>query len=177
MRVLGTGATGYIGGRLVPRLLDAGHDVVCAVRDPGKLQARPWASHPRLTIATADARDRETIAETMHGCEAAYYLTLTWRLLARILDVHGCDGAQGPRGDSTNASKTADSSFLSTFCSVLMSAACSGSMSYRCSINHVRCDVSGTTVGGGRSGSSPEPARITVRWTSYACSTRMMQVA
>jgi uncharacterized protein YbjT (DUF2867 family) len=74
MRVFVTGATGYIGGRLVPRLLDAGHVVVCAVRDAQKLASRPWASHANVTIMQLDAADCEGLSETMRGCEAAYYL-------------------------------------------------------------------------------------------------------
>ncbi|MFG0320570.1 MAG: NAD(P)H-binding protein, partial [Planctomycetota bacterium JB042] len=38
-----TGATGYIGGRLVPRLLDRGHRVRCLVRSIRKVRTRPWA--------------------------------------------------------------------------------------------------------------------------------------
>ena len=41
-RVLVTGATGYIGGRLVPRLLERGYAVRVLVRDPGRLQGRAW---------------------------------------------------------------------------------------------------------------------------------------
>ena len=37
-----TGATGYVGGRLVPLLLEAGYRVRCLVREPRKLDARPW---------------------------------------------------------------------------------------------------------------------------------------
>jgi NAD(P)-dependent dehydrogenase (short-subunit alcohol dehydrogenase family) len=40
--ILVTGATGYVGGRLVPRLLASGHRVRCLVRDPARLQGRPW---------------------------------------------------------------------------------------------------------------------------------------
>ena len=40
--ILVTGATGYVGGRLVPRLLDAGYRVRVLVRDPARLQGRSW---------------------------------------------------------------------------------------------------------------------------------------
>ena len=44
MRCLVTGATGYIGGRLAPRLLDAGHSVRCLSRSAGRLRDVPWQS-------------------------------------------------------------------------------------------------------------------------------------
>ena len=74
MRVFVTGTTGYIGGRLAPRLLEAGHTVVCAVRDPRKLESRPWVSHANVKIVQVDAADREGLSDAMHGCETAYYL-------------------------------------------------------------------------------------------------------
>lgn len=73
-RVLVTGATGYIGGRLVPRLLDAGHEVRCLVRSPRKLDGRPWATHERLTIVGGDANDVASVTEAMRGCSVGYYL-------------------------------------------------------------------------------------------------------
>lgn len=69
-----TGASGYIGGRLVPRLLDAGYHVRCLARSPRKLQARAWASNPRVEIVTGDVLDSNALAESMDGCGAAYYL-------------------------------------------------------------------------------------------------------
>ncbi|HSF04677.1 MAG TPA: SDR family oxidoreductase [Methylomirabilota bacterium] len=72
--VLVTGATGYVGGRLVPRLLDAGHRVRCLARSAPKLAARPWAGDPRVEIVESDLTDTEATVSAMHGCHAAYYL-------------------------------------------------------------------------------------------------------
>jgi len=74
MRIFVTGATGYIGGRLVPRLLEAGHQVVCAVRDARKLASRPWVSHDKITVMQVDAEDPDRLSDAMRGCELAYYL-------------------------------------------------------------------------------------------------------
>lgn len=72
--ILVLGATGYIGSRLVPRLLEAGHDVRALVRNPEKLAGRPWAKHPRLQIVSGDLFDDASLAAASSGCEAAYYL-------------------------------------------------------------------------------------------------------
>ncbi|MHC4093975.1 MAG: DUF2867 domain-containing protein, partial [Planctomycetota bacterium] len=72
--ILVTGATGYIGGRLVPRLLRAGYGVRCLVREPRKLQSRPWALDPKLEMRRCDVGDQDTLVEAMTGCTAAYYL-------------------------------------------------------------------------------------------------------
>ena len=72
--VLVAGATGYIGGRLVPRLLEAGHAVRCLARAPRKLADRPWAADPRVEIRQADLSDAVSLVEAMRGCGAAFYL-------------------------------------------------------------------------------------------------------
>lgn len=72
--VVVTGATGYIGGRLVPRLLAAGYRVVCLVREPRKLDARPWRQHANLTVRKVDLADPQAVAAAMRGAVAAYYL-------------------------------------------------------------------------------------------------------
>lgn len=72
--ILVTGATGYIGGRLVPRLLEAGYRVRCAVRSPRKLESRGWARDPRVEIVEADLNDPAAIAAAAMGTSAAYYL-------------------------------------------------------------------------------------------------------
>jgi uncharacterized protein YbjT (DUF2867 family)/uncharacterized protein YndB with AHSA1/START domain len=72
--VLVTGATGYIGGRLVPWLLAAGWRVRCAVRAPEKLAARPWMADPRVSVVAVDLGDPAALAAAMRGCGAVYWL-------------------------------------------------------------------------------------------------------
>jgi uncharacterized protein YbjT (DUF2867 family) len=72
MRCVVTGATGYIGGRLVPSLLDAGHEVVCVTRDPRSLRDVPW--HDRVEVAAADVSRPDTLSAPMAGADVAYYL-------------------------------------------------------------------------------------------------------
>lgn len=74
LKVAIAGATGYIGGRLAPRLLEAGYEVRCLVRSAGKLQGREWAAHPALEIREASFEDRDLLAQHLDGCSAAYYL-------------------------------------------------------------------------------------------------------
>jgi hypothetical protein len=67
-----TGASGYIGGRLVPELLSAGHRVRCMARDAGRLRDRPWAGD--VEIAQADVLDEAALTSALDGIEVAYYL-------------------------------------------------------------------------------------------------------
>jgi uncharacterized protein YbjT (DUF2867 family) len=67
-----TGATGYIGGRLVPELLAAGHRVRCLARSPGKLRDHPWAD--RVEVVRGDVTDADSIAAALRGVDVAYYL-------------------------------------------------------------------------------------------------------
>lgn len=69
-----TGATGYIGGRLAPQLLEAGFTLRCLVRNPRKLQDRPWASDPRVEIVEADLANPGSVRDAVAGCQAAFYL-------------------------------------------------------------------------------------------------------
>jgi uncharacterized protein YbjT (DUF2867 family) len=70
--ILVTGATGYVGGRLVPRLLEAGHRVRCLVRDPVRLQGRPWL--PEVELATGDVLQPDSLVEAMRDVRVVYYL-------------------------------------------------------------------------------------------------------
>lgn len=72
MKVLVTGATGYIGGRLVPRLLERGHEVRCMTRDWESLTLDPWRD--QVEVVTADALDPDSLGPALDGCDAAYFL-------------------------------------------------------------------------------------------------------
>lgn len=72
MRTAVAGATGYIGSRLVPQLLDAGSEVVCLARTPGKLDDRPWRN--AVEVRRCDVLDAEQLVTGLEGCDAAYYL-------------------------------------------------------------------------------------------------------
>ncbi len=72
--VLVLGATGYVGGRLVPILLDKGYHVRAGVRSASKLMCRPYARHPHLEIVSVDVLDKASLEKAAAGCHAAFYL-------------------------------------------------------------------------------------------------------
>ena len=72
--VLVIGATGYVGGRLVPQLLAEGYRVKAMGRSLAKLSSRSWANHPMVELAEGDVLDLESLQRAAKGCRAAYYL-------------------------------------------------------------------------------------------------------
>jgi uncharacterized protein YbjT (DUF2867 family) len=70
--ILVTGATGYVGGRLVPRVLEAGYRVRCLVRDVDRLKGHPWLN--QVEVRQGDALDRQSLVTAMEGVATAYYL-------------------------------------------------------------------------------------------------------
>jgi uncharacterized protein YbjT (DUF2867 family) len=75
--ILVTGGTGYIGGRLVPRLLEAGYRVRVLVRDPARLQGRPWME--QVDVFQGDVLHPESLKPALAGVRAAYYLIHSMR--------------------------------------------------------------------------------------------------
>jgi uncharacterized protein YbjT (DUF2867 family)/uncharacterized protein YndB with AHSA1/START domain len=72
MNVLVTGATGYIGGRLVPRLLEEGHRVRVIVRDRRRIEGRAWAG--AVEAVEGDMADPASLRRAFDGVDGAYYL-------------------------------------------------------------------------------------------------------
>ena len=72
--ILVTGATGYVGGRLIPALLAAGYRVRAMGRNLGKMGCRPWAGHSQVELVQGDVLDLESLKQAACGCRAAYYL-------------------------------------------------------------------------------------------------------
>lgn len=72
MNVLVLGATGYVGGRLVPELLAKGHTVRCFARTPDKLATRPWRGD--VEVVAGDANDVATLTQACSGIDAVIFL-------------------------------------------------------------------------------------------------------
>ena len=67
-----TGVTGYIGGRLVPKLLEKGYNVRVLSRDASRLQGRRWIN--KVEVVEADVLKPETLAGALENIDVAYYL-------------------------------------------------------------------------------------------------------
>ena len=72
MKVLVTGATGYVGGRLVPKLLEAGHTVRVIAREPHRLDNVPWRDD--VDIVQGDLLNADDVRAAVAGQEVLYYL-------------------------------------------------------------------------------------------------------
>ena len=72
MKVAVIGATGYVGGRLVPELLAAGHDVRCLARTPERLARVRWRAD--VDVVRADVLDSDSLVDALSGIEAVFYL-------------------------------------------------------------------------------------------------------
>ena len=90
--ILLTGATGYVGGHVLPRLVERGETVRCLVRDPDRLDAPP---SPSVEVVRGNVLDAASLAPAMRGVGTAYYL------------VH----SMGSRGDFVEKDRAAAETF------------------------------------------------------------------
>ncbi|WPO76990.1 SDR family oxidoreductase [Flavobacterium sp. KACC 22761] len=73
MKILLTGTTGYIGKRLLPLLLDQGHEVICCVRDKNRFYY-PEKASPNIQLIEVDFLNKESVENIPNDIDAAYYL-------------------------------------------------------------------------------------------------------
>ncbi|MDZ7761676.1 MAG: SDR family oxidoreductase [Desulfovermiculus sp.] len=99
--ILITGATGYIGSRLIPRLLNKGYRVRAMARSAAKLGNRPWSSHHRLEVAEADLLEPQSLPQALRGCCAVYYLV-------HSMSTKGKDFVRADREAATNLARAAE---------------------------------------------------------------------
>jgi len=72
MKVLVTGVTGYVGGRLVPKLLEQGHTIRVIAREPHRLDGVPWVSS--VEIIQGDLLNPDDVRAAVAGQDVVYYL-------------------------------------------------------------------------------------------------------
>ncbi|MCK8141188.1 SDR family oxidoreductase [Flavobacterium sp. I-SCBP12n] len=73
MKILLTGATGYIGKRLLPLLVAQGHDIICCVRDKNRFYF-PIEFKDKVSVVEVDFLNHETLTNIPDSIDAAYYL-------------------------------------------------------------------------------------------------------
>ncbi len=76
MKILLTGSTGYIGRRLLPVLVEAGHQVVCLVRDQRRFDWEDFSEDflKQVAVIEVDLNDPSTFTSVPNDLDAAYYL-------------------------------------------------------------------------------------------------------
>ena len=74
MKILLTGATGYIGKRLLPVLIEQGYEVICCVRDKNRFPTEGIYKHPNVSVFEVDFLKEISISDSIKDIDAAYYL-------------------------------------------------------------------------------------------------------
>ena len=92
--ILVTGATGYVSGRLIPALLDAGYRIRAMGRNLEKLSCRPWARNSKVELVQGDVLSIDSLKKAVSGCRTAYYLVHSMIARGKKFDEADRVGAQ-----------------------------------------------------------------------------------
>ena len=71
MKVFVTGATGFLGGHLVSRLVSENHHVTCLVRNPDKINSTAWA--PKVCLVKGDLSEQEVLQKKINGFDIVFF--------------------------------------------------------------------------------------------------------
>jgi uncharacterized protein YbjT (DUF2867 family) len=96
-RVAVIGATGYVGGRLLDRLVENGFEIAALARTPAKLTGAAAAAEGAISVHQADVQDVDSMAAGLEGSEAAFYLVHSLGAGASFVD----DDTAGARNFAT----------------------------------------------------------------------------
>jgi uncharacterized protein YbjT (DUF2867 family) len=102
-RILVLGASGYIGTRLVERLVSSGHRIRAVARNADRLRIHTWSAHPAVEIFSADLLNYDQIKAACTDCSVVYYLVHS--MLSRKKDF-----AEADRRAASNVSRAAEES-------------------------------------------------------------------
>ncbi len=101
MRALVTGATGYLGGRLVPRLLEEGCAVRVLARSPDRLRDVPWLA--KAEVAAGDVLAGASLRAALDGIDVAYYLVHSMTAAGRGFEATDRRGAANFAAEAARA--------------------------------------------------------------------------
>jgi len=82
-KIVVLGATGYVGGRLVPKLLEEGYCVKACGRSQDKLKSRFWARHPHVELAEVDVQDPQSLFRALKDADIVFYFVHSMNPLSR----------------------------------------------------------------------------------------------
>lgn len=86
MKILLTGATGYIGKRLLPVLIENGHEVICCVRDKNRFPSDGIYKHENVSVIEVDFLKDITSFDSVKDIDAAYYLIHSMNSNVRVFE-------------------------------------------------------------------------------------------
>ena len=94
MKIFVTGATGFIGGHLVPKLIARGDQITCLVRNPDKATNLTQLG---TTLVKGDVSDRAVMREAMRGVDGVFHIAALYKLGLEFKDQMQTANVEGTR--------------------------------------------------------------------------------